>query len=173
MATSFKTLYPVSNADTVAITISLNSLATSSTLVAGRESTAVDNRTNLDLDHLVSGKVKLGTSPTVSTFIEVWAHAPISIASGTPTYADVLTGADAAATITSVNVKQSMFRLLWSTIVDATTGRVFYMPPTSIALAFGAMPPYWGLWLTHSTAVNLDASAGGSFNYHRIQQQGV
>jgi hypothetical protein len=173
MATTIQLLYPATNADTTAITLSANALATSSSLLAGRESTAVDNRTNLDLDHLVSGKVKLGTTPTVSTFVELWAHAPISISSGTPTYGDSLTGADAAATITSSGVKSGLFRLLWSVLVEATTGRVYYMPPTSIRSAFGEMPPFWGLVLTHSTAVNLDASAGASFQYHRIKTQGV
>lgn len=173
MATDFKVKYPSSNADTTALTISLNSLATSSGLTVGRESTAVDNRTNLDLDHLVSGKVKVGTSPTVSTFIEVWAYAPISIASGTPTYVDGFTGADAAKTMTSANVKNSALKLLWSTLIDNTTDREYFMPPTSIKQAFGEMPPFWGIFVTHSTAVNLNSSAGGSFNYERIQYSGV
>ena len=60
MAGDIKTKYPASSADTTALTITLASLATSSTLVAGRESTAVDNSSNVDEDHLVSGQITVG-----------------------------------------------------------------------------------------------------------------
>lgn len=159
--------------DTTAITITTASLATSSSLLVGRESTAVDNTTNLDLDHLVSGLVTTGTSPTVNTFIEVWAYAPVKVVSGTKTYANAATGSDAALTINSANRKQSGFRLLWSTAVDATSDQGYYMPPTSIAQAFGgSMPTFWGLFVTHSTAVNLNSTSGNHyFHYLRVLNQ--
>lgn len=171
-----QTLYPQSNADTVALTITLASLASTSAgiLLAGRESTAVANTSNLDLDHLVSGRITVGTSPTVSRVIEVWAYAPVRIASGTPTYPDVLTGSDAAATITSANVKASALRLVWSTLVDSTTDRSYWIPPTSIGLLFGDLPPRWGLFVTHDTGVNLNATAGNHYlEYTRIKRESV
>lgn len=169
-----KQKYPASNADTVDLTITLASLATSSTLLVGRESTAVDNRTNLDLDHLLSGRFKAGTSPTAATKIEVWVAAPTSIASGTATYPDTVTGSDAAITLTSDNVKFSALRLAWSTTVDSTTGRVYSMPPTSLASLFGDLPPFYSVIVTHSTAVNLDSTAGNhKLCYHRVQKQTV
>jgi hypothetical protein len=174
MAADIKQKYPASNADTTSLTITLASLATSSTLLVGRESTAVDNRTNLDLDHLLSGKITTGTTPTVSTKIEVWVFAPISIASGTPAYPDVFDGTDSAETVTSDNVKFSALRLAWTTTVDATSDRAYYMPPTSIANLFGDMPAFWGVFVTHSTAVNLNATGGNhDLSYHRIQKQTV
>jgi hypothetical protein len=173
MAADLKIKYPASNADTVAMTITLASLA-SSTAWAGRASTAVDNRTNLDLDHVVSGKFKLGTSPTVSKTVQVYAYAPISIASGTPTYPDSITGTDANKTMTSANVAISCLKFLWAGTTDATTGLVLFMPPTSIAQAFGCVPPFWGLFVVHDSGVNLDATeASHSLNYHRIQAQSV
>jgi hypothetical protein len=76
---TIKTLYPATSS--VALALSLASLADDNTNgIAGRASTAVDNTTNVDLDHLVSGFVKLGTSPTAGRVIEVWAYAPLSIA---------------------------------------------------------------------------------------------
>jgi len=42
------------------LTLALESLAASSTIVAGRESTAVSNTTNLYLDYLVAGKITTG-----------------------------------------------------------------------------------------------------------------
>ncbi len=171
--TTLKTLYPQSNADSVAITITLASLA-SSTAWAGRASTAINNTSNLDLDHLVSGKIKLGTSPTVSKTVQVYAYAAQSIASGTPTYPDGITGSDAAKTMTSANVAYACLRFLWAGTTDATTGLVLEMPPTSIAQVFGSVPPYWGLFVVHDSGVNLDSTGGNhSMQYQRVQAQSV
>ena len=164
--------YPAAN--TTALTITLASLAATAqgVLLAGRNSTVVDNQTTLDLDHLLSGKIRAGTSPTASRVIEVWVYAPIQIVSGTPTYPDVLTATDAAATITSANVKASALRLAWSTLVDATSDRDYFIPPTSIAGLFGDMPPLWGVFVTHDTGAALNATGGNHFlHYQRMQRQ--
>lgn len=168
-----KIKYPQANADSVAITITLASLA-SSTSWAGRASTAVNNASNLDLDHLVSGKIKLGTSPTANKAIQVYAYAAQSISSGTPTYPDSITGTDAAKTMTSANVALACLRLLWAGTTDATTGLTLEMPPTSVAQAFGQLPPYWGLFVVHDSVAALDGTGGNhSFQYQRIQAQSV
>lgn len=168
-----KVKYPASSANSVAITCAVTSLA-SSTAYAGRASTAVDNTTNVDLDHLVSGSIKLGTTPTADKTVSVYAYAPTKIVSGTPTYPDSITGTDAAKTMTSAYVAQASLVWLWSGKTDATTGRVLDMPPRSIAQAFGAMPPFWGLFVTHDSGVALDSTSGNHFfHYHRIQGQTV
>lgn len=165
-----KTLYPATSS--VALTISLASLATSATLVAGQEGTAVDNTTNLDADHLVSGKIRTGTSPTVGKTIEVWAYASFKTVTGTPTYPDVLDGTDSAETLTSANVKAPMMRQVASMMVDATSDRDYYFAPVSIKSLFGAMPKFWGIFVTHDTAVNLNATGSNHvIEYERIQAQ--
>jgi hypothetical protein len=172
MAT-LKVLYPQASADSVAITISLGGLD-SSTTWAGRASTAVNNTSNLDLDHLVSGKVMLGTTPTVSKTVQVYAYAAQSIASGVPTYPDGITGTDADKTMTSANVAFGCLRFLWAGTTDATTGRVLEMPPTSIAQAFGSVPPYWGLFVVHDSVAELNTTGSNhSFQYQRVQAQSV
>jgi hypothetical protein len=164
-----KSKYPATSS--VAITCDVSSLA-SSTVYAGRASTAVDNTTNCDLDHLVSGSIKLGTTPTASKNVSVYAYAPTKVVTGTATYPDGITGTDAAKTMTSANVAEGCLRLLWTAKTDATTGRVLDMPPTSIAQAFGAMPPYWGIFVTHDSVAALDSTAGNHFfHYHRQQAQ--
>jgi len=169
-----KIKYP--STSTSAITISLASLADDNTNgIAGRASTAVDNTTNLDLDHLLSGYIKTGTTPTVSRTIELWLYAPVSIASGTPTYPDSITGTDAAKTMTSRNVLQS--GLVWckTITVDATTGNVYPIGQISVAAAFGGvLPPFWGVWVLNRTAVALDSTGGNHvLTYERVQQQTV
>lgn len=168
----FKLKYP--SGDTVAMTCAIAGLA-SSTSWAGRASTAVSNTSNLDLDHLVSGLITLGTSPTASKTVSVYAYAPIRIVSGTPTYPDGITGTDANKTMTSANVATAALVWLWSGTTDATTGRALYMPPRSVAMAFGGqLPPYWGIFVTHDSVAALDATAGNHyFHYQRVQGQSV
>lgn len=174
MASTIKLLYPASSANTVAFTFDVSSLA-SSTVWAGRASTAVDNTTNLDVDHLVGGVTKLGTGPTASKTVAIYVYSIVKIAAGVPTYVDGITGTDAAKTMTSANVALGCLKRLWSASTDATTGLVLAMPPTSIAARFGGiLPPFYGLFMTHDSGVALDATAGShSFHYERIQSQTV
>jgi hypothetical protein len=167
-----KTKYPATSS--VALTLTLASLASDTSLLAGRASTAVDNTSNLDIDHLVSGMITTGTSPTVSTKIEVWAYASMKTATGTPTYPDSITGTDANKSITSANVKAPMLRLVAVLTVDATSNRGYYFGPVSIAQLFGGMPKFWGLFVVHNTAVALNATGGNHvIEYERVQFQTV
>jgi hypothetical protein len=174
MATTFKNLYP--STSTSALTITLASLADDTTnKIAGRASTAVNNTTDLDIDHLVSGKITVGTSPTANGTIEVWCYAMNSESAGTPTYPDSITGTDAAKTMTSLNVKYSAMRIIQGLTVDNTTGRAYYFGPTSVAMLFGGMlPPFWGVMVINASGVALDATGGNhSIQYTRVQQQGI
>lgn len=170
MAGDIKTKYPASNADTAALTCTLTSLAASSTLVAGRETTAVSNTTNLDEDHLVSGKISIQSNATTGR-VEVWAYAPISVASGTPTYGKT-TGTDAAVTFDSRAQAVAHGRLLWATATDASVARTYFMPPCSIRQAFGEVPTHWGVVVINGHGGALSATASDhALNYQRIQKQ--
>ena len=61
----------VSYSSNTAITMDLANLASSSTFLAGRESTQIDNTTNKYMDALVSGQISVGTTPTANTQIVV------------------------------------------------------------------------------------------------------
>lgn len=154
------------NADTkvaygssAAYTCSLASLATSSTLLAGREGTAVSNTTNLYLDYLAGGIVTVGTTPTANTFIEWWMYGSVN---DTPTYPDVFDGTDSDETVTNAGVKQSALAQFGSALCSAATSNVgHWFSPRSVAMAFGGlMPKNHGPFVTHSTAVNLNSTAG-------------
>lgn len=150
-----------------AYAITLTSLATSSTLVAGQESTAVSNTANLYSDYLVGGRITCGTTPTVDKTIEVWLYGSVN---DTPTYPDVLDGTDSPETITSANVKKSSMRLLERMFVDATASLVCWFGPVGIAQAFGGrLPKNHGLFVTHDTVAALHATGG----LHDINGTGV
>lgn len=172
MAATFKTLYP--SASSVALTLTAASLASDTNLLAGRAGTAVDNTTNLDVDHLLSGVITTGPTPTVGTTIEVWVWASYKTASGTPTYPDSITGIDANKTITNSGIKASMLRLVASITVTATSNVAYPFAGVSIASLYGAMPKFWGPFIVHNTGVALNATGGNhDFEYERIQAQSV
>jgi hypothetical protein len=172
MAADFKTKYP--STSSTALTLGCASLASDSNLLAGRESTAISNISNNDLDHLVSGQITTGTSPTVNTTIEVWAYASQKTASDVPTYPDVFDGTDSNEAVTNAGVKNAVLRLVASITVTATSNVAYPFAPVSIASLFGAMPKFWGLFVVHNTGVALNATGGNhEFNYERIQAQSV
>lgn len=167
-----KTLYPANS--TTDLTITLASLGDDNTnKVAGRESNAVNNYsvTN-DLDHLVSGMITTGTSPTASRTIEVWAYSYARIDTGTPTYPDVLDGTDSAETFTSRNVLLNVLKPICTLVVDSTSNRSYYFGPYSIATLFGSLPQYWGVFVVNCTAVALNSTGSNHYiTYDRIQAQ--
>lgn len=139
-----------------ALTITLASLASSATWVAGQESTAVATGDPV-LDYLVAGKVTVGTSPTANTQIQVWAYGSYD---DTPTYPDTIDGTNSAETLTSAAIRNAALTLLAVMDVDATTSdRTYWFSPTSLAAAFGGvLPKNWGVWVTHNTGVNLNST---------------
>lgn len=168
----FKVKYP---ADSVAVTITLASLATSSTRTGGAESDAISNRTNLDLDHRIGGRITTGTSPTVSKQIDIWIVPSRKYVSSTPTYPDVMDGTASAETWTSENVRNAGGQLLKSIIVDNTSDRSYDFAGLSVAALFGGwLPGEYVVFVSHDTAVNLNSTGGNhEIYYERVQAQSV
>lgn len=164
------TLKPVYGASSALTTTNLQSLATSSTLLAGWSSAVQDNTTNLSMDELITGTFKMGTTPTVSTIIEIWAW---SILDDTPTYPDTITGTESLKTLTSTNTKLAGgFKWCESITIDATSAAV-YPFAFSLANAFGGyMPKKWGLWVVHNNVVTWAAS-GNVITRIPLQYQNV
>ena len=170
MAT-IKELFP---AGSVTITVAPENIASSSTFVAGVESGAISNISNLDLDHLVSGYWTCGTTPTINTQVQIWVVAPYSDdLAGTALWPDVFDGTSSAETVTSVGVLQGLGRLAATLNVDATTSnRSYYCAPFSVASLFGGfLPSQYVLFITHNTGVNSDPTAGDFvWKYLRVQE---
>jgi len=150
------TLQPVYGSYTT-LTKTLASLATSSTFVAGRELPAIDNSSALYDDFEVSGKITVGTTPTVNTSILLYAFGTVD---DTPTWPDVFGGTDAAKTLTSAGVGIGFLKLLASLAVDSTTSdRAYPFVVTGLAGLFGMYPPKRiGLFVTHNTGVNFNST---------------
>jgi hypothetical protein len=139
------------------LTITLASLASDTNLLAGRESSEVDNTTNKYVDYLLCGKITTGTSPTASRIIEVWVVGLMDDS----TYPDVFDGTDSAETITNAGIKNSICRLAASIDTVATSDLAYPFGPVSVASLFGGrIPKKFVVFVTHSTAVNLNSTTG-------------
>lgn len=157
-----------STSASVAITITLASLATSSTLVAGRQSTIVTNVSNLYLDAFVTGQIMTGTTPTVDKTIAVYVFVPLSVTASTFVYPIAGTTAmgetDAAATFDAAQRTGGLV-FAQSATISATSDRA-YSFSFNIKEVVGYMPLKWGLFVTHDTAVNLNSTAGNHFFHY-------
>ena len=146
----------------------LDSLASSSTWLAGWESAVIDNTANLYVDALLAGRFKANNTAPTAGQIQVWIGA---ILNDTPTYPDVLDGTGSAETITSADIRNSIMKLAAVITTDTTANRVYEFSPVSIAQLFGGiMPNKWFVFVTHSMvqALNTTASAGGQCWYTGI-----
>ena len=133
-------------------TITLASLASDAALVAGREGTVVSHE-DQEIDSLVGGKIKLGTSPTTGKQVEIWAYGSYD---GT-SYSGGATGTNANLT----PQEKTLLRLLAIIPTNGVTGQVYTWGPFSMAAAFGGtLPRKTGVFIVHNTGVNLDSTGG-------------
>jgi hypothetical protein len=161
----------ISYSDNTAITFDISSLGTSSTFVAGRESTQVDNTTNKFVDCIVNVDGITGhatTQPAVGQLIQLYCWgADTSLAT---TAIDTLDGTDSAETLAHVSVLNSLRLAGVATVTVATAALVYYIQPFSVAQLFGGvMPKFWGLFLAHNHTGALAASQSALFSYNGIK----
>lgn len=145
------------------ITITLASLASVGTPpnVAGRQSTLVDNTSNLYVGAKVYLKIKLGTSPTANTLIYVYL-----IQYDNSAVEDDGAGAsDAGLTVINAPLLGTILN------VSTSTGTVVYgiFDTTKIVDSLG---PKWGIAVVNTTGASLDSTEGNhTKNYVGIKRQ--
>lgn len=147
-------------AATVFGTNDLDSLASSATLVAGRESPVIDNTSNLYIDALLAGRFKANNSAPTAGQIQVWVGAMLNDSD----YPDVFDGTGSAETVISADIRNAILKPAATIITDATANRVYEFAPISVAQLFGGVMPHkWWVWVTHSMvqALNTTAASGG------------
>lgn len=144
---------------TTAMTITLASLASDTSLVAGRQSTVAANGTDDAIDALVGGKITTGTTPTASRQIEVWLF-------GSYDDSEYSGGAGASDAALTPDAK-SLLKLLTIIPTVNTSDKAYRWGPFSVAQAFGGvMPENWGVYIVHNTGVNLNSTAGNHEVYY-------
>jgi hypothetical protein len=134
-----------------AITCTITSLANNGL----RQSTAVDNSSNLFQDAVVHVKVKANAAGTSSTgYVNIYIY---GTADGGTTYGDTVTGTDGAVTLTN----PPNLKLLG--IINVVANAATYNANFSIFAALGFMPEKWGIVVENKTGAALDASVGNAF----------
>lgn len=143
-------------------TITLASLAASATV--GRQSTAVDNTTDLALDCLVGGLIETGT---VSGNKQVLIYVAGSVDGGT-TYsgksgANAIGASDAGFT----RADPTDLKLI-GILPTPTSSLVYSFGPYSVAQAFGGnMPDHWVLVVFNDTGASLSATGGNNAGFYK------
>lgn len=150
---------------TQTITAAIASLASDTNLLAGLESSIIDNTTDGFEDIILSGKATTGTSPTASRQIEVWA-----IAWDSNAWPDVTDGTSSTETLTSADIKAALCKAVAIMPTNNTSDRTYSFTGVSAKQVFGGvLPSKFVLFIVHNTGVNLNATAGN----HEFRYQGV
>jgi hypothetical protein len=140
-------------ATSAALTCTVASLADN----AARQSTAVDNTSNLYLDAMVQAKFKLASgSPANQKIIYLFVYGSED---GT-NYTDNATGSDGALTLrVPTNMK------LGDIIQTPDSGALSYVcNPFSVASCFGGvMPRKWGVVIANLTGLAFDSTGGNHY----------
>lgn len=157
------------------ITITLASLASDSSLLAGRQSNEVDFTGNLSGANVpcrnahIDIKFTTGTSPTAGSTVELWAAHPLF---GT-TYPDNITnGGDANVSISSRNALQGL-RQVGVFNVDAPSNKT-YSITNSLLAVFGFMPEKVVFWVVHGTGAAFNSTGSNHvLKYQAETEQGA
>lgn len=156
MATTTSTIFGTSTA----LTITLASLATSATRLVGRIATALDisGLSPVPIDLMIGGLITTGTTPTASQLIEIWAAGSED---GT-NYSGSVGTTDGSQTL--VAETKALLQLVASIATNGTSNTAYEISPRSLFQVFGGqLPRKVTFFVTHSTGVNLNATAGNQF----------
>ena len=133
----------------------LNGLAASATWVAGWESGAIDNTTDLYLDYRVTAKITVESAGLAAGEIRLYLVGMLDDS----TWPDVFDGTESAETITDTEIRDAICRLGAWTQTDTTASRVYYLDCPSVAAVFnGYMPAKFVIFITQSTTTTLETS---------------
>lgn len=145
----------VAYGSSAAPTITLASLAASSSLLAGRESTAVSNASNKYLDYLCAGNYRAAASNNQAGSIYTCIVGPRD---DTPTWPDVFDGTDSTETVTDAGTFNAICRIMSSIAADNTASQTWYWGPVALASLFGGIVPVqFVFFVTHNIQTSTNA----------------
>ena len=159
-----KTAYGAS----AAITMTLASLAASSTWVAGRESTAVDNgASNKYLDDHINGHFRTAATNLQAGFIRC---AVVAAEDDTPTWPDVFDGTDSVETVSAQGIYDSVCP--FKEIATDAIQRTWSLGVLSVRSFFGDVPDQYVCFVSHNahTTTNAWSSTEGD---HALKRTGI
>lgn len=133
----------------------LNGLAASATWVAGWESGAIDNTTNLYLDYRITAKITVESAGLAAGEIRMYLVGMLDDS----TWPDVFDGTESAETVTDTEIRDAICKIAAVTTTDTTASRAYYLDCPSVAAVFGGnMPAKFVIFITQSTGTTLETT---------------
>ena len=133
----------------------LAGLAACATWVAGGESGAIDNTSNLYLDYRVTAKITVESTGLSAGEIRLYLVAPLD----DTTWPDAFDGTEGTETVTDTEIRDAICRLGAITATDTTASRVYYLECPSVAAVFnGNLPKKFVIFITQSTGTTLETT---------------
>lgn len=143
-----------------ALTITLASLATSSGLTVGRCSSSYSNSSNKDEILALSGQITVGTTTALGA-IEVWAFVPRADGAWPDLFTAAYSGSDGGFTVRSRDILIAGARQVkYMPVAASLTNIPFSFAARDLAELFGYPPKEFAVFVTHSSGVNLNSTAG-------------
>lgn len=145
----------IAYAASAAVTITLASLAASSTLLSGRESTALDNGTNKYLDKLAAGNYKSAASNNQAGSIYTTI---VAARDDSPSWPDSFDGTDSTEAVSKSGIFNSICKMLSAIGADNTASQTWYWGICSVAQLFGgSLPDQYVYFITHNIQTSTNA----------------
>lgn len=142
----------------------LDGLASSATHVAGWESGAIDNSTNLYIDYIINAKIQVESTGLSAGQIRMYLVAELEDAS----WPDVFDGTESAETVTDTEIRDAICRLAAVTDTDTTASRNYYLNCPSVAAVFGGtVPRKFVVFITQSTGTTLETTGDPNQVYYK------
>jgi hypothetical protein len=134
----------------------LDGLASDTTYVAGWESDAIDNSSNLYTDYIINAKFLTESSGVTAGEIRMYLVAELDDS----TWPDVFDGTQGAETVTDTEVRDAICRLAAVTAVDTTVSQAYYLNCPSVAAVFnGVVPRKFVVFISQGTGTTLETTA--------------
>jgi hypothetical protein len=133
----------------------LDGLAASSTHVAGWESGAIDNTTDLYTDYRITATLTTESAAVTAGEIRMYLVAPLN----DTTWPDVFDGTESAETVTDTEIRDAICRLAAVTVTDTTASRAYYLDCPSVAKVFDYhLPKKFVIFITQATGTTLETT---------------
>lgn len=136
----------------------LNSLATSSTWIAGWGGTIIDNTSNLFVDFRITAKITVGNAPTAGE-IRLYLIGMLDDSTWPGAAAGTIGTVGAVTPGANASVRDAICRLGAATTTLATASVAYYLDCPSVAQVFGGnLPKKFVVFITHNTVQALAAA---------------
>jgi hypothetical protein len=133
----------------------LAGLSSSATWVAGWESDAIDNTSNLYQDYSIDAKITVESSGLSAGEIRLYLVKMLDDS----TWPDVFDGTESTETVTDTEIRDAICLPGAMTVTDTTASRVYYLTVPSVAAVFGGnLPHKFVVFITQSTGTTLETS---------------